>query len=110
MTEGQYIAYISDVGAEGLKPLFITGCCITSVALNGAFVAERYLRHKGKLARNVSLSEKVLVGLSIAFAGIGAAGLILLSIFDTLRHTKVHRLFLLLFMRVRALLGGRIAN
>jgi|SRR5947207_263986 len=100
MTERQHIAYISDIAAQSLKPLFITGCCITTLALDGAFVAERYLRHKGRLARNVSASEKVLVGLSIVFAGIGTAGLILLSIFDTLKHPKIHRLFLLLFMRV----------
>src|SRR2546421_3483988 len=83
MSDKQHIAYISDIGAKGLKPLFIVGCCITSLALDGAFLAERFLRHKGRLARNVTQSEKVLVGFSIAFAGIGTAGLILLSIFDT---------------------------
>jgi hypothetical protein len=32
------------------------------------------------------------------FALIGTAGLILLSIFDTLRHPKLHDVFLLLFI------------
>jgi hypothetical protein len=98
MGNKQHIAYISNIGAEDLKPLFIVGCCITTLALDASFLAERYLRHKGRLARNMALSEKVFAGLSIAFASIGTAGLILLSIFDTKRHRRLHRLFLLLFM------------
>ena len=69
-----------------------------TVFLDLAFLSERWLRHKGRLARNEATSEKVLVSLSIVFAIMGTAGLILLSIFDTLRHPSLHRLFLLLFM------------
>jgi len=36
--------------------------------------------------------------LSTVFATLGTFGLILLSVFDTVHHPKVHRLFLLLFM------------
>jgi len=44
------------------------------------------------------MTEKVLSGLSMAFALLGTAGLILLSIFDTLRHHTLHDLFLLFFI------------
>ena len=98
MAANQRIAYISDIGAQGLKPLFIAGCCVTTVFLDLSFASERWLRHTGRLARNLGVAEKVLSVLSIIFAIAGTAGLILLSIFDTLHHPRLHDGFLLIFM------------
>ncbi|EKD14136.1 uncharacterized protein L3040_007864 [Drepanopeziza brunnea f. sp. 'multigermtubi'] len=98
MNASQHIAYISDVGAQSLKPLFIAGSSVTTVFLDASFLSERWLRHRGRLARNQTTMEKVLSWLSMAFALIGTAGLILLSIFDTLRHPTLHDVFLLLFI------------
>jgi len=98
MDASQHIAYISDVGAFGLKPLFITGSVITTVFLDLAFISERWLRHTGRLAQNTSKAQKVLSGLAIVFAIGGSAGLILLSIFDTYHHPHLHDGFLLLFI------------
>jgi len=98
MKPDQSIAYISDVGAESLKPLFIAGSCVTTIFLDASFLSERWLRHRGRLVKNTTRTEKVLSALSLVFALIGTAGLILLSIFDTLRHHKLHDTFLLLFI------------
>ncbi|KAL9067245.1 MAG: hypothetical protein Q9161_007045 [Pseudevernia consocians] len=98
MSPSQHIAYISDIGAQGLKPLFIAGCCCTTVFLDCSFASERWLRHTGRLAKNLGVAEKVLSGLSIIFAIAGTCGLILLSIFDTLHHPHLHDGFLLLFL------------
>ncbi|OQE14222.1 hypothetical protein PENSTE_c037G09962 [Penicillium steckii] len=98
MEDGQTIAYISDVGAQGLKPLFITGSVITVVFLDLAFFSERWLRHAGQLAPNKGKFDKACAILSLFFAVAGAVGLILLSIFDTLRHPKMHDGFLVLFL------------
>jgi hypothetical protein len=98
MGEGQTIAYISDVGAQSLKPLFIAGSCVTTVFLDLSFLSERWLRHRGRLAANLTVTEQVLSRLSLAFAILGTAGLILLSIFDTLHHPTLHDVFLLLFI------------
>ncbi|KXX75158.1 Protein sfk1 [Madurella mycetomatis] len=98
MVETQHIAYISDVGAQELKPLFVTGCVVTSVLLSLSFAADRWLRHKGRLAPNTTRGEKVLSGLAIVFAIVGTVGLILLSVFDTLRYQRQHTVFLLLFI------------
>lgn len=94
----QHIAYISDVGAFELKPLFIAGSCVTTIFLDLAFLSERWLRHRGRLARNTSSFEKWLSSLSIVFAIGGTAGLILLSIFDTYHHPHIHDGCLLLFI------------
>lgn len=98
MEAGQNIAYISDVGAYGLKPLFITGSVITTVFLDLGLLAERWLRHTGRLAPNTSRTQKILSIFSLIFAIAGAAGLILLSIFDTYHHPRLHDGFLLIFI------------
>lgn len=42
--------------------------------------------------------ERVFASLAVFFAFVGMCGLILLSIFDTKRFTKQHRIFLLVFI------------
>ena len=98
MSEGQSVAYISDVGASELKPLFIAGCVVTTVFLDLGFAADRWLRHRGRLVPNTTTGEKVLSGLTIFFAVIGTIGLILLSVFDTVNHDQLHSIFLLFFI------------
>lgn len=98
MSASQHIAYISDVGAQELKPLFIAGCVITTVLLDISFLADRWLRHRGRLVPNSTRGEKILSGLTIFWALIGTIGLILLSIFDTARHPRLHDLFLGFFI------------
>lgn len=98
MSEGQTIAYISDVGAYGLKPLFITGAVITAIFLDLSLLAERWLRHSGRLAKNRTKQERVVSYLSILCAIAGTVGLIGLSIADTYNHSKTHRAFLAVFI------------
>lgn len=91
-------SYISDIGAQQLKPLFIAGSVVTVVLLDLALVAERWLRHLGRLAPNTSWVQKLLSFVSILASIAGALGLILLSIFDTYRHPHLHIRFLAVFM------------
>ncbi|KAK4943944.1 hypothetical protein LTR66_000288 [Elasticomyces elasticus] len=98
MDPDQHIAYISDIGAQRLKPLFIAGSVITVVTFDLAFISERWLRHAGRLAHNTSKGQVVLSAFAIVAAVAGAAGLILLSIFDTLRHPHLHDIFLIVFI------------
>lgn len=98
MQGDQRIAYISDVGAQELKPLFITGSVITTVFFDISFLSDRWLRHKGRLVPNTTIGEKILSGLTIVCAIFGTVGLILLSIFDTARHPRLHDLFLGFFI------------
>ncbi|SPJ74056.1 related to FK506 suppressor Sfk1 [Fusarium torulosum] len=99
-TQSRYsdIAYISNVGADRLQPLFIVGCVLTSIFLDAAFLSERWLRHRGRLAPNTTLMEKILSGLSIIFATVGTVGLICLSIFKTGKYSRLHNTFLALFI------------
>ena len=94
--------YISDIGAQGLKPLFITGSVITVVFLDLAFLAERWLRHARQLVPNKGKFDKACAIGSILFSIAGALGLILLSCFDTLHHPTKHQGFLAMFLLVLA--------
>jgi len=95
---GQHIAYISDVGADTLKPLFIAMGSASVIIFDVGFILERWLRHSGKLVHYTSRLQRFLAGASIFFALLGAVGLILLSIFDTKRHKTLHDLFLAFFI------------
>lgn len=98
MDKGDNIAFISDIGASKLKPLFIAGSSVTTAFLDLSFAAERLLRHNGRLVPNTTGKEKIFSILSILFAIVGTCGLILLSIFDTHHHHRAHDVFLLLFI------------
>ncbi|EJD07165.1 uncharacterized protein FOMMEDRAFT_144900 [Fomitiporia mediterranea MF3/22] len=98
MDSDQTIAYISDVAADILKPLFIVGCSITAVGFFLSLAVERWARHEGRLLPNMRRREKVMSSLAIVWSFVGGAGLILLSIFDTKRHMRLHRVFLLIFV------------
>jgi len=92
------IAYISDVGADILKPLFVTGASITAVGFFLSLVIERWLRHAGRLLPDMRQRERVLSILAILGSFIGGLGLILLSVFDTKRFPSAHQAFLLVFI------------
>lgn len=98
MDATQHIAYISDIGAQGLKPLFIAGSAVTVVVFDITFLSERWLRHRGRLAHNTSRAQKILSICACIAAVIGACGLILLTIFDTLHYPNVHDAMLVVFM------------
>lgn len=98
VSQGTSFPYISDIAADILKPLFVIGCIITALAFIGTLVAERWLRHRGRLTHESTTAQKVLAGLAIFGSVLGGAGLILLSGFDTKRYTVPHRIFLGMFM------------
>lgn len=98
MAANQHIAYISDVGATELRPLFIAGSCTMVAVFDVAFISERWLRHRGRLAHNYAASEIWLSSFAILFAIVGACGLIFLTIFDTKVYPNVHDAMLVVFI------------
>ncbi|QIW97135.1 hypothetical protein AMS68_002653 [Peltaster fructicola] len=98
-TRNQNVPYISDIGATSWGyPTFIAGSASAISVFTLTFVAERWLRHKGRLAKNYNVSEKILSGFATLFALIGALGLIFLTIFDTVRYPHVHVSMLCVFI------------
>ncbi|KAG2118680.1 Frag1/DRAM/Sfk1 [Suillus discolor] len=91
------VAYISDVAASFLKPLFIVGCCITGVGFMLSLVLERLLRHRGRLPPSMRKKERVFETLAIAGSIIGMLGLCFLSGFDTKRYHTAHYVCLFFF-------------
>jgi hypothetical protein len=105
MNPGQSIAFISDVGAFELKPLFISASVITTILVDISLLSERFLRHRGRrLVSNYTVTEKRLSVAGIVCAVVGGMGLALLTVFDTNNYATVHNVFLFVFM------GGYIAS
>ncbi|KIW01673.1 uncharacterized protein PV09_06856 [Verruconis gallopava] len=98
MDVGQVVPFISDIGAWKMKPVFIAMGTVTVVSFDLAFISERWLRHRGKLTPNTSVWQKTFAVISIIASVVGAAGLILLTIFDALHHPNVHDICLVLFI------------
>jgi len=94
----QTIAYISDIGAHQLQPLFIAAGSVTVVTFTLAFVVERWLRHSGRLTANTSMFQKILSGLSIIAALAGMIGLIILTCMNDVKHHKAHDVCLCIFI------------
>ncbi|EGX92529.1 FK506 suppressor Sfk1 [Cordyceps militaris CM01] len=92
------VVFISNVGADVLKPLFIAGSCVVCVFLDLSMLAARWLRHQGRLVPNSSRGERSLAIGTIVFGVMGTMGLILLSVFDTKNYNKLHYVFLLFFL------------
>lgn len=97
----RHFLYISDIGASKWgQPVFIATSTAMVVTFDLVFIGERWMRHTRRLAPNNSKWEKIASVLSIIASIVGAAGLILLTIFDTRDYPKVHDAMLGVFMCV----------
>lgn len=97
MQENQTIAYISDIGAHRLKPLFVLGCVMSSILFNIAFVSDRWLRNRQAPIEAV-ITRKVPTLLSILLVFAGSIALCCLSGFDVANFPLFHHIFLTLFI------------
>ncbi|EJD48585.1 hypothetical protein AURDEDRAFT_162542 [Auricularia subglabra TFB-10046 SS5] len=92
----QRIAFISDVGADILKPLFVLVCCTVALGFFFTLIIDARLRSIAQVPP--SRRTRVCSGIAIAGAFIGGGALIMLSGFDTRAYETVHRAFLFAFV------------
>ncbi|QSZ31860.1 hypothetical protein DSL72_001429 [Monilinia vaccinii-corymbosi] len=98
MDGGQTIAYISDIGAHELQPLFIAMGTLTVVTFNMVFISERWLRHNGRLHGHTSIFQRVLSSLAILCSMAGGIGLICLTCLNDVKHHRAHDICLAVFI------------
>lgn len=93
------VPFISDIGATyPFKIAFIACCSVVGASFILTLVAGRYLHHADRLPRENRRREKILAVIATVFAITGSAGLILLSVFDTVHYPSRHDGFLLMFI------------
>lgn len=83
-------AYISDLGATNLQPLFISCAGFQAIFFIGTLVMEYYLRRAKKLQPYVSTKQGKFAIVSIVCSVLSQAGIILVSIFKTTAFHEVH--------------------
>lgn len=98
------VVFISDVGAVH-KKVFIGIAATTSGLYIMSLFAERWLRHIDRLPTDLRRREKIFDWVAIVFGIIGAAGLILCSIFDAFNYSYIHWPMALVFIVGTALSG-----
>jgi hypothetical protein len=76
---------------------------VTVVTFDAVFIAERWLRHQGRLHGNTSTFQKILSGIAIIASIVGAVGLICLTCLNDVKHHKAHDICLAIFMYVHFL-------
>ncbi|EAZ63513.1 hypothetical protein PICST_86162 [Scheffersomyces stipitis CBS 6054] len=90
MKHNQSPAYISDIGATNLKPLFISCAGFQGIFFMWTLIMEYYLRTHRKLQPYVSTKQPKFAIVSIVCGFIGQLGILFVSIFDTKRFHDVH--------------------
>lgn len=94
-----YVAFISDIGAFVLQPLFIAGGTISAAALLGTIVAAHFNLHWYHLRGNKGLQrryKKIFSILAYLFQLAGCPCQIALTVFDNHGHPRLHRVLLFL--------------
>ncbi|CAI7626742.1 unnamed protein product [Penicillium palitans] len=89
MKPGQNIPFISDIGAQELKPLFMIGSITTVLLLNLSFY---------KHVQNQSYISKACTHGSFFFTVVGSTGLIMLSVLDNIAHHFMHDVCVTIFI------------
>lgn len=113
------VAFISDVGAQVLKPLFVVGCVLTSLFFLGTLLVVHLIHaitYPGRIQASDAVSpgesasrspphlphrttrlQTVTSVITIVFTLLTSLSLILLSGFDTLQYRGTHQRFLAIF-------------
>ena len=93
-----YVAFISDIGAFVLQPLFIAGGTITAITLFGTILCIHLVFHREYGFENrvkPQRYEKVFSVLACLFQGISCPCQICLTVFDNKSYPRIHRMLLL---------------
>ena len=93
-----YVAFISDIGAFVLQPLFIAGGTITAIALLSTIVRVHLVFHREYGFKNRAKPQrykKVFSVLACLFQGISCPCQICLTVFDNKGFPRIHRILLL---------------
>lgn len=103
-----YVAFISDIGAFRLQPLFIAGGIITSLTLTATIISVHLARRERRLAAQKpedeqSRYEKWVSILACLFDVAACPCRICITLFDNHGHPSLHRTFLFLSLAGTAL-------
>lgn len=92
------LVYVSTVGSEGLKPLFVCGSFMMGTVAMISTIAERMLAHRGRLVKEKQMWEQYSSWVTISTGFLGYINLFLVAIFDSRDYFKLHVIALAMFL------------
>lgn len=97
MEIGQSTAYISDIGSYSMKPIFLIGTIIATVAFQISYSILidwilRFTSRKGH--RSTADAEVAFTAVIAILSTLGVIGAILLALFDKAQYHRPHQIFL----------------
>ena len=107
-SQEQTIAFISDLGAFNLKPLFIAGAFATTGLYFVTLIADRIVRHRRY--PSATIGEKFLTFITLVGSGLGGTALGLLAIFDDFQFTNTHDRLLVVFILGNLISAGTLVT
>lgn len=93
-----YVAFISDIGAFVLQPLFVAGGTITAITLLSTILCVHLVFHRAYGSGNRAKPQRYKKGFSVLaclFQGISCPCQICLTVFDNKSYPRIHRMLLL---------------
>ena len=93
-----YVAFISDIGAFVLQPLFIAGGTITAITLLGTILCVHLVFHREYAIEKRAKPpryKKIFSVLACLFQGVACPCQICLTVFDNKGYPRIHRMLLL---------------
>ncbi|KAF2639979.1 hypothetical protein P280DRAFT_24384 [Massarina eburnea CBS 473.64] len=94
--QNPYIAFVSDIAAFQLKPLFLVGSVTTSLCYIATVVAVHFSRYDGAMYGIRDVAWKARTSVAAMLSGVVAGlGLTLVAVLDTFRFHRAHAVLLL---------------
>lgn len=92
-----YVAFISDIAAFELKPVFITGCTVTALTYFGTIWSANHIRYtrNGYALAHDARWRKIMSSIAVILSFEAAVSLFLLAIFDAVQAHERHHILLL---------------
>ncbi len=93
-----YVAFISDIGAFALQPLFVAGGAITAITLLSTILCVHLVFHREYWFQNTVKPQrykKIFSVLACLFQGVSCPCQVCLTVFDNKSYPRMHRILLL---------------
>lgn len=97
MHAGQTVPYLSDIGANQMKPLFISGFSLSAIFFSLGLTVDRWAIALSLPRSSISKWQRMRSILMVVFVWLGSAFLVMMTALDSGSTRSIHIIFLFVF-------------